>query len=77
MWAMWIGVVLVLLKAADVGPVAGLSWYWVLLPLGVALIWFEVLEKLFGRDRRRLEHDELEQRRQERIEAVFGKRKRR
>ncbi len=67
----WAGVALILLKTLEVGPLADLSWWWVLAPLAAALVWFEWLEKLFGRDRRKVEHLEWEQRRKERVAAQF------
>ena len=54
MYLVWLGTALVVLKWLEVEPVGSLSWWWVLAPLAVALAWFEGLEKLFGRDRRRL-----------------------
>lgn len=66
MWLVWIGVALLALKALAVGPVAQWSWWWVLSPLAAAIFWFEWFEKLVGRDRRRVEHDEMERRQRER-----------
>ena len=34
------GVLLVALKLADIGPVAGWAWWWVAAPLAVALLWW-------------------------------------
>jgi small Trp-rich protein len=67
----WIGGLLVLLRWLELGPVAELSWWWVLSPLGVAIVWFEGLERLFGRDRRQVEQVEYERRRKERVENQF------
>lgn len=44
----WIGVAFLLAKWFAIGPVAGLDWWWALLPFGLAFVWFEFLEKLFG-----------------------------
>lgn len=71
MWALGVGVILVLLKMAEIGPFAQLQWWWILAPLGVAALWFEGLEKLFGRDRRIVEHDIMEQRRKQRVKEMF------
>jgi len=68
----WAGVALVLLKILEVGPLADVSWWWILAPLAAAIVWFEWLEKLFGRDRRKVEHLEWEQRRKERVAAQFA-----
>jgi small Trp-rich protein len=40
MWFLVGGVVLLGLKMADIGPVAGLNWVWVLLPFGLAALWW-------------------------------------
>ncbi|HZH05421.1 MAG TPA: TIGR04438 family Trp-rich protein [Lautropia sp.] len=60
MYLVWLGSALVVMKWLEIEPVAGLSWWWVVAPLAVALAWFEGLEKLFGRDRRQLEMSESE-----------------
>jgi small Trp-rich protein len=73
MYLLWIGLACLLLKLFEVGPVGQWSWWWVLAPLGAAAIWFEGLEKLFGRDKRKLEQLETERLRQERIAQQFQK----
>ncbi len=40
MWFVAIGVLAVLLKLFSVGPVAELSWLWVLLPFALAVAWW-------------------------------------
>ena len=35
-----IGILLLILKFAEIGPVAGWSWVWVLLPFGLAAAWW-------------------------------------
>jgi small Trp-rich protein len=67
----WIGLLLVLLKWFEIGPIGELSWWWVLSPLAVAVLWFEWLERVFGFDKRQVEGIEWEQRRKERISAQF------
>ncbi len=67
----WLGTALILMKWLQVGPVAVWSWWWVLAPLGVAFLWFEGLEKLFGRDRRVVEAADFEKRAQERVAQTF------
>ena len=47
-----IGVVLLLMKILEVGPVATLAWWWVLAPFGVAFIWWEAIVPLIGWDKR-------------------------
>ena len=67
----WLGTALILMKWLEVGPVATWSWWWVLAPLAVAFVWFEGLEKVFGRDRRVVEMAEFEQRARERVAQTF------
>lgn len=47
----WTGVIMLIMKWAEFGPVANLSWWWVLSPFAVALVWFEVLQPMLGKDR--------------------------
>ena len=68
----WIGVLLVLMRWFELGPIAELSWWWVLAPLGLAIVWFEALERLFGQDRRQVEQVEYERRRKERVATQFA-----
>jgi small Trp-rich protein len=67
----WIGGLLVLCRWLELGPFATLSWWWVLAPLGVALLWFEGLERVFGRDRRQVDAIEWEKRRKDRVASLF------
>ena len=62
MYLVWIGTALVVMKWLEVGPVQGLSWWWVVAPLAVALAWFECLERLFARDQRQVEMTKFETR---------------
>ncbi|MFN7641761.1 MAG: TIGR04438 family Trp-rich protein [Burkholderiales bacterium] len=69
---LWIGVLLVLLRWLEVGPLADLSWWWVLSPLAVCFVWFDVLERVFGMDKRQVEGAEWQKRRKERVDARFA-----
>ena len=69
----WAGVALLLLKLLEIGPVAELSWWWVLAPFGLGLLWFEFGERIFGMDRRKGDEEVHERRRRERIAELFGK----
>jgi small Trp-rich protein len=69
---LWIGLLLVLLKWFEIGPIATLSWWWVVAPLGAAVLWFEGLERVFGRDRRQVDAVEWEKRRKARVEQQFS-----
>lgn len=59
-----------LLKYLEIGPVANLSWWWIVGLMGVAFLWFEFIEKIFGLDKRKA-HDVDEKNRQERIKKTF------
>jgi len=49
---LWIGALLVALKWIGVDPVAGWSWWWVVSPFLLAVVWWEWLERMLGLDRR-------------------------
>ena len=66
MWLVYVGIALLLSKLLDLGPLAGLSWWWVLLPFLLAWIWWEVFERSLGLDKKKA-FDELEQAKKERI----------
>lgn len=72
---LWIGIALALLRWAEVGPFAGLSWWWPIGVLAAAAMWFEGLERLFGRDRRQVEMLETEKRRRQRVAKMFDLRR--
>jgi len=63
-------VLLSLLRYFEVGPVADLSWWWIVGLMGVAFIWFEFIERMLGLDKRK-SHDELEQARKDRVKKNF------
>ena len=62
----WIGTVLVALKFFEVRWFTDISWGWILVPLAVAFVYFEVLEPMFGWDKKK-EHDENDKYRAERL----------
>jgi small Trp-rich protein len=64
MYGVVIGVLLVLLKVAEVDPVAGWSWWWILMPLGLAVLWWEYADRS-GLTKRR-EIDKMEDRKKKR-----------
>ena len=63
-------VLLSLLRYFEVGPVANLSWWWIVGLMGVAFIWFEFIERMLGLDKRK-SHNELEQARKDRVKKTF------
>lgn len=75
MWLVWIGVALIILKALDVSVFGELSWWWVVLPLGLAWVWFEVFERRLGLDKKKA-FDEMDKHKKKRIkDALVVKKK--
>lgn len=71
MWLLLVGLLLLVSKLLDFGPLAELSWWWVWLPFLLALIWWEFFERRLGLDKKKA-FDELEQAKQERIARALG-----
>ncbi|MES2299986.1 MAG: TIGR04438 family Trp-rich protein [Pseudomonadota bacterium] len=65
-------VALVGLRYFEVWRFAELSWWWIVLLMFAAFIWFEFIEKVLGLDKRKA-HDEDEKRRKERVKHAFDK----
>ncbi len=74
MWFLAVGVVLLLMKWFEFGPVGQWSWWIVLLPFGLALLWFEIIEPFFGLDKKKV-HDDVEKVKEERIKKAMGDRR--
>jgi small Trp-rich protein len=60
MYLVYIGAVLVALKAFEVKYFADASWWWILAPLALAAFYFEVIEPMFGFDKKKA-HTEAEE----------------
>jgi small Trp-rich protein len=60
------------LRYFEVGPVADLSWWWIIGLFAVAFTWFEFGERIFGLDKRRAD-EQLEKARKERVTKTFKK----
>lgn len=58
------------LRYFEVGIFAELSWWWITGLVVLAVIWFEVVEKWLGLDKKRA-HETLEQARKERVKKNF------
>jgi len=71
MWVMWIGVILLGLKLADVEPIASLSWWWISLPLILAFVWFDFVEERLGFNKNKRTMDEMDKAKQERIKKAL------
>jgi small Trp-rich protein len=50
-----IAVLILLMKLADIGPVATWSWWYVMLPFVVLFIWWEFVSKWMGSEKRAAE----------------------
>ena len=70
MWFVWIGVALMVLHFAGIGPFAALDWWWAL-PFALALVWFELIERPFGLDRKK-GFDEMDKAKRNRIQKALG-----
>ena len=64
----------VALKLLEVWKFADLSWWYIVGLMGVAFIWFEFVEKIFGLDKRKA-HNVDAQRRKDRVKQTFEKKK--
>jgi small Trp-rich protein len=60
------------LRFFEIGVFADLSWWWIGALFIAAFIWFEYIEKMLGRDKRRA-HDESEAARRKRVASAFKK----
>ncbi len=76
MWFVIVGVLLVLMKWFEFGPVGHWSWWVVLIPFALALLWFEIIEPFFGLDKRKA-HADLDKIREERNRKALDGRTRR
>ncbi|MEN3367675.1 MAG: hypothetical protein V7606_4949 [Burkholderiales bacterium] len=67
-------VALSLLRYLELGPFAGMSWWWIVGLIAFAFIWFEFIEKMLGLDKRKA-HEQMEEARKERVKKAFDKKK--
>ena len=47
-----VAIIILLLKLAEIGPVANWSWFWILIPFGVLALWWNVITPLIGWDKK-------------------------
>lgn len=66
MWLVWVGVALIILKVLEISVFGEISWWWIVLPFFVGFLWFELVEKRLGLDKKKA-HDEIENAKKERI----------
>lgn len=73
-WLYGVFFVAALCKWADVPFFQNIGWAWILVPLALLILWFELLERLLGFDRRRrLEDAQFEKAKRERIRKQLEK----
>lgn len=66
MYFLGIGLVLLLLKYLEIGPVAAWSWMWVLAPFGLAAVWWAYAD--WSGYSKKKAMDKMDQRKADRIE---------
>ncbi|MBP6394304.1 MAG: TIGR04438 family Trp-rich protein [Giesbergeria sp.] len=66
MYLLGIGIVLVLLKYLEIGPIAAWSWWWVLAPFALTALWWAWADAS-GYSKRRI-MDKMDRRKQERLD---------
>lgn len=60
------------LRFFEIGPLADLSWWWIVALFVAAFLWFEYIEKMLGLDKRRA-HDQSDETRRKRVDSTFRK----
>lgn len=68
MYLLGVGIVLALLKYLEIDPVAAWSWWWVLLPFGLTMLWWSWSDGTGYTKRKIMEKEEL--RRQDRLDKT-------
>jgi small Trp-rich protein len=66
--------VLVPLRYFEVWRFGEMSWWWIFGLMGLAFVWFEFVEKIFGLDKKKA-HNVDEERRKSRVAQSFDKKK--
>lgn len=77
MYFLGVGCLLLILKVLELGPVAQLSWWWVMLPFALAVVWWSWADAS-GYTKRKASEDfdkKLEERRARRKDAIDGRRR--
>jgi small Trp-rich protein len=65
-------IILTALRYFEIGPVADLSWWWIVGLMVAAFVWFEFIERMLGLDKKKA-HEPLQKARQERVKKSFDK----
>jgi len=74
MFFLGVGIVLLLMKYFEVSVVATWSWWLVLAPFGLAILWWEVFVPLLRLDKK-LDVGQFEEDKKERIRKQFQKKR--
>jgi small Trp-rich protein len=70
MWLIWLGVAMIVLKLLEISVFATLSWWWITVPFLVAFLWFELVERRLGMDKKKA-FDEIDKIKKRRIERAL------
>ena len=70
MWLIWLGVALIVLKALEISVFATWSWWWITVPFVVAFLWFELVERRLGMDKKKA-FNEVDKIKKQRIERAL------
>jgi small Trp-rich protein len=70
MWLIWVGVAMIVLKLLEISVFATLSWWWITVPFLVAFLWFELVERRLGMDKKKA-FDEIDKHKKHRIERAL------
>ncbi len=68
---MWLGVIVVALKLIGIEPISSISWWWVILPLILAFLWFDLIEERMGFNKNKRTMDEMDKAKKERIKKAL------
>lgn len=64
--------IVLLLKIGDIWIFANMSWWWIIGAAFAAFVWFEILERMLGLDKRK-DHAHFEKIQKERVKRTFDK----
>jgi small Trp-rich protein len=70
MWFLWVGVALIALKLLEISVFTNLSWWWISAVFALALLWFELIERRLGLDKKKA-FDEMEAHKKKRIKDAL------
>ena len=70
MWLIWLGVALIVLKLLEISVFATLTWWWITVPFVVAFLWFELVERRLGLDKKKA-FDEIDNIKKLRIQRAL------